>query len=146
MLASNVQLIKKIIYKLKRTYPVSIEIWQPVANTQYNLTTGQINRQYDKYKIRRAISLPDDGQRKFAYDLSYIAANKNFTYGAFYDQKLKHFIIDWKDIPKTLTLGMDCIIIYNERQYQVNEFIETDGHVAFIIIGKEIGSSPNAEG
>lgn len=146
MMPSNIRLISNIIYKLKRTYPAYIEIWQPVDNTEYNLETGVIKRDYNKYPVRRAVLLPDDMHRKFAYDLSYIAANKNFTYGAFYDQKVKHFIIDYKDIPKTLILGMDCIIIYNERQYEINQIVETEGRKAFIIIGKEIGNTPNVEG
>ena len=88
--------IKKIIYGLKRAYGLPITLYQPLVTTP-NFETGALIRTWTETIVNRAIVLPYKEQRKFEYDLSYLRAAVNFTYGGYYDVKRRIIIIDRDD-------------------------------------------------
>lgn len=88
----------QVIYPLKRRYGIPATIYR-LDSTINNVETGGQKKFYTRVPIARVIPLPENTVRKFIYDLSFIAANKNFTYGGFFDWKQRVILIDGKDLP-----------------------------------------------
>ena len=97
MFKNNLRQNKLIIYRLKRNFGQTIVLKKPIENG-YNLQTGVVTRDYTLITISRAAVLPSEVVRSFSYDLSYIATNKNFTYGGLFDKDTRNILIDKKDI------------------------------------------------
>lgn len=128
--------IKGIIYRLKREYGLPIIVYHRIF-TDTDRKTGVITERFQTLCIRRAAVLPNRRIRDFAYDLSYIAANKNFTYGAFFDPEDRIIIID-KDDLKNIPLKIDDFIIFQEKQYEVKEIREAELDQGMIVLLKAI--------
>lgn len=73
--------VKNII----RRYGVRIT-WLHASGSSTDLDTGEKNDTVTPRSIRKALILTEIITEKFTYDLSYIAANKNFIEGGFYAQ------------------------------------------------------------
>ena len=80
--------------------------------------------------------------RTFNYDLSYIAANKNFTYGGFYDITQRDMIIDNKDIG-TFGIDLDTRIRFDGSDYRVREFNEFEESNAVYLVASKIEGQNN---
>ena len=132
--AANLMIHRQIIYRLKRAFGQSITYVQIIA-TDYNITTGKMSRYKNAIAIRRAIVLPKDIKRDFIYDLSYIAANKNFTYGAYFDHGKRVFIIDVRDIP-TIQPSINDQIIFDSLTYNVAKIEHTEDRKGYILLGE----------
>jgi len=139
---NNLRQISVILYRLKRSYGMSITVCSPIVNDT-DLRTGVIERKYRKIKIRRAIVLPANATRDFVYDLSYIAANKNFTYGGYFDVEGRIIIIDNKDMPKDFSLSKNDHIEFNDDQYELKSFVKTADDKSYLIHAKHIISTGN---
>lgn len=134
--------IRNTIYALKMNYGFPIDLYV-FKDSQVNLDTGQKTVTKLKYHIRRAIILPTNIGRSFTYDLSFIAANKNFTYGGNFDKTVKDFVLDTRDFPKGLKLQLEDFIIYNNTRYDFKKFEEFDHKQAVIIRTERVeGEAP----
>lgn len=60
--------------------------WLHASGSSIDLDTGDKNSTFNPQSIRKALILTEEITEKFTYDLSYIAANKNFIEGGFYSQ------------------------------------------------------------
>lgn len=112
---------KKIIYNLKRQFGLLMYVQYPSGNDVYNLETGEITRTITDIKIKRGVLLPEDTMRKFIYDLSFIAANKNFTYGGFFEKGSRVVLIDVKDLPKGFIIKNEMYINFHNRRYEIQK-------------------------
>lgn len=97
MLQNRLRQIRLVVYALKRAYGAKIYFYRQASITQ-NVKTGVIDRVQTKYSVNKAIILPSKMTRDFTYDLSFIAANKNFTYGALFDPEQRTIIVDARDL------------------------------------------------
>lgn len=141
---NNLRQIELILYRLKREYGLPIAVRKQTQNDN-DIQTGKITSAYDVYKIRRAICLPTDLMRTFIYDLTYVAANKNFAYGGLFDKLTKIFIIDKKDIKVDgikVEIGMDCHVVYKERRFDIVTIDETEDGTSYLIKSKNIDATP----
>ena len=75
----------RTIKEFIRDYGVAVS-WITLNSIATDLATGEVTPDENKVKIKKAVLMPETLARKFSYDLSYIAANKNFVYGGFYDR------------------------------------------------------------
>jgi hypothetical protein len=75
--------------------------------------------------------------RKFAYDLSYVAANKNFSYGAFYDVKTRLIIVDGIDLPSGFDILIDDRFVHGNKSYAVKTVESIIDSFGFLITAKE---------
>lgn len=75
----------KTIKSFIRDYGVPVS-WISLNSSERDLDTGEITKDETTTNIKKAVLMPETLARKFSYDLSYIAANKNFVYGGFYDR------------------------------------------------------------
>lgn len=116
----------------------------------YNITTGETNITYVDLPISRIIRLPRRNISDFVYDLSFIAANKNFTYGGTFDTNDRWFIIDIKDLtidyryPDPIKeITTDYYILIDNRSYKIYEINLAEENNAYLVRGREIVSADN---
>lgn len=112
MWSNNLRQSRNTIYKLKQNYGKVAYLRKPTTSTS-DVTTGKMTRAYDVHRINKAVILPIDTLKTFIYDLTYVAANKNFTYGAYFDKSSSFVIIDPIDLPLGLEIAesIDQIIV-----------------------------------
>jgi hypothetical protein len=142
---NNLRQIELIVYRLKRQYGLPIIVRKPTKNDN-DVQTGKITREYATFKVRKAIVLPADLMRTFIYDLTYVAANKNFAYGGLFDKTMKVFIIDKKDIRdddnKKVALDMACDIVLNTKKFDFVSIEETEDQTSYLIKAKNLDATP----
>lgn len=129
--------IKKALYQLKRSNASSILI-QQITQTERDPKTGSRQRHITIHEIKRAIVGGSSVLKRFVYDLSYIAANKNFTTGALFDQYDGLVIIDANDLPKGFIFTHDLRIINNGQIAEVKSFTETSDKRAYLVHTKTL--------
>lgn len=136
--------IKLILYRLKRQFGVKVDVYCPLSQ-DHNVSTGVVTKTYDIYRIRRVPVFVGKMMREFIYDLAFIAANKNFTLGMFFETDMRLFLIDRKDLPKGVTINNRCHLIYRHRRYEISLIEPTEGDRGYLIIGKDIETAPQEE-
>lgn len=132
--------IQRILYSLKRGYGFPLTLHK-VSEETYDTETGKRIATIQVCKIKRAIILPSVLQAKFEFDLAYIAANRNFTYGGTYDTSLKKVIIDARDL-SNFKIELEDYFIFEGRRWQVSQINEFEFKTAFFIVGKEVKGTP----
>lgn len=141
---NNLRQTRLIIYKLKRAYGVSVHILTNESMTQ-DLKTGIIDRQEELIVVRRAIIITPKMSREFAYDLAFIAANKNFTYGGYFDTSKRIMIIDTKDVPSTYSPSLNDCCVYDGARWQFEELDKITGNTAHYILLRSITNQPTED-
>jgi len=106
----NRRQVIKTLYQLKRDFGNPIVIRNPLF-AETNRATGVVKVEYVSVPIRRAVILPAKRIPDYVYDLSFIAANKNFTYGGFFSASTVPVILDGKDIPKDFEITENTELI-----------------------------------
>jgi len=123
---------RQILYQLKRDWGLTVTLYKPLTAT-HDVTTGEIARSFDVQTVDRAPVLPASKTRSFVYDLAYIAADKNFTEGAFFDKKQRVVIIEQRDLPKLYMPELDDFLIFNTQQYEIKKIEVAEELAAFNI-------------
>ena len=121
---TNHREIKRIIYKLKRQWGKTSILSREtnVFDVDTGVETPTITA---TVTVKRAVLLPRKMITDFAYDLSFIAANKNFTYGGFFGKTTRTMLIDAKDLGTYVIAKQDYVVI-NSRRYVVEELDKYD--------------------
>ncbi len=124
-MAGNLRKHRGIIYKLRRDWGLEVTLYRPITNTE-NLLTGKLSRGFQTVTIKDAPVLPADVDRSFVYDLAYIAADKNFTEGAFFDRKQRSVILDARQLPKGFEPNLNDFVVFKTQRYTIKsvQFIE----------------------
>ena len=139
-MATNHQRIKKVLYALKRKWGTPITLTK--EDVTYDYTTGAPTLTPDaSVTVKRAIILPRKIINDFSYDLSFIAANKNFTYGAFYATSTRKIIIDKSDVGSTFDYTIDDVLFIQGKGYVIKSLEKYDegGKVlAYFIVATEL--------
>ena len=117
--------VTRAVYRLKHSHGDYILIQVRDEQARVNFKTGRKSIEVSYIPVYRAVVLGVDSVTRFAYDLAYIASNKNFTYGAEYDRYDRIFLIDGKDLPKGFKLEQQSRIIWQARPYRIEKFYET---------------------
>jgi len=128
--------IKRIIYRLKRRYGSPINICWRTSST-VDRATGQKTVTKRGLRVERIIVLPSVIHREFSYDLAYIAAAKNFTYGGFFDTSERRFIVDTRDLPTDFEIKVGYWFVYDGKRYDVKQVERFEENRAFFITGKQ---------
>lgn len=108
------------IYRLKRDWGLNVTLYRALTNVN-NVQTGVITRTYQVIDIERAPVLHKIANRKFVYDLAYIAADKNFTEGAFFDQGGRVIILDAHDLPKGFEPTLNDFLVFRTQRYEIKQ-------------------------
>ena len=120
---------KVILYKLKRGYGMNVLFRIPTTN-EYDITTGAVTREYTEVNVRRAVVLPNRLTRDFVYDLAYIASNKNFTEGGYFDKSQPNIIVQNNDLKGNIpNLEWECT--FQNKEYVVKEINATEDNEGY---------------
>lgn len=114
---SNLRQIKNILYQLKKDWGIAMDLRNQTSVVDRK--TGMTQKSYVGISVRRGILLPVKLTPSFVYDLSFIAANKNFTYGGLFGAGSRVVIVDGSDVPSTFTVKEDTQLIIAKAVYVV---------------------------
>lgn len=132
---NRLRFIAQVLYRLKRRYGEVVDIITRQSST-VNLETGVKTVTKTGVRVDRAIVLPSLIHREFVYDLTFIATNKNFTYGGHFDTQARQVIIDRKDIPDfEIKVGM--YLVFSEKRYDIKQVEEFEENTAYFIAAKQ---------
>lgn len=133
---NDVKFMRDTLYDLKKRHSAEIKIVEITHQEQSNLT-GRRLVERRTLTVRKAVRLPNSLLRNFAQDIAYLAANKNFTYGALNDYKTETFIIDCRDLPRTFVPNLNHYIVYKDKRYDVVNIGAGEDQVYLIYISKQ---------
>ena len=136
MSAPETKFIRSVLYRLKRLFGTRIEVVWVTTDTP-NLETGDKDETRDSVTVNRAIVLPTKQDRRFEYDLAFIAAAKNFTYGGTYDRTSRTFVIDAGDLPIDFEIELGFQIVYRNTMYEVAGVQEFELERAVVVVARE---------
>lgn len=133
--------IRRVLYSLKKGFGVPMDIYQ-ITKSDLDPRTGRQIIERRRIQIRKAILLPTVLARKFSYDLSYIAANKNFTYGGQYDIRDRMIIVEASDMPDGLAVKTEDYLVMEGSRYEVKSVEDLEFKYGFIITARETPGAP----
>lgn len=136
---NNVRYILDTIYQFKREYGCELTYVEVLAS-ESNVETGSRNIN-KRINVIQAVLLPRRNQRKFIQDISYLAANKNFTYGGLSDYESVTLVISSEDLPSQIQIDLNGYFILDGQRYEKTEFTKLDHEVGYILMGKAVKGS-----
>jgi hypothetical protein len=136
---TNVLFIRDAIYRLKQDYGTKMDLYV-TGKTDINLATGEQTVVKKKYTILQVVLLPELLQRRYVQDIAYLAANKNFTYGALFDEGKRVVILGKGDVPKGVKLDPSCYFVFDHVRYAVDKFDELEHKQGYILTMKKFNT------
>ncbi|KKL98311.1 hypothetical protein LCGC14_1825680 [marine sediment metagenome] len=137
MRRNKLNFIRKVIYRLKRSYGLPIDYYQLATHTM-DPEDGDKVTTLIKTHIRRAVVLRARGFRSFVYDLAFISANKDFTEGGYFDPEDRKVIIDTRDVAIGFSPQVDDYFIFQSKKYEVKEIFDFEDNNAFIFLARRL--------
>ena len=135
--------VKSVIRSLKRKHGQSIVLYKTTVQGTIDWTEGTVTGRTTSTKsIKKAVILPGRATRKFSYDITFLAANKNFTYGGFYDVTQRDMIIDQSDIG-SFGIDLDTRIRFNGSDYRIRELNEFEESNAWYLVATKVEGQNN---
>lgn len=138
----NNQMLRRLVYALKRQWGQELTYVQILAST-FDERTGSrsISRSIINF---RGVVLPVHMARKFIQDIGYLAANKNFTYGALNDYNKLTVLFSRDDLPKSFEPSLTGYINFNGKRYERVSF-DSLLDEAFVLVAQGVeGANPFA--
>lgn len=133
---NDVKFMRDTLYDLKKRHSAKIKIVEILRIEQSN-RTGRRLVSKKTFDIKRAIRLPNDLKRSFVQDIAYLAANKNFTYGALNDYKTETFVIDARDLPCSYVPNLSHYLIYENQRYDLVDIGAGEKRVYLVYTAKQ---------
>jgi len=128
--------IQQILYQLKLLYGNTIDIYQ-VGDETVDYNSGVATVPKTVIRVRRAIVMPLSVAAKSFQSISVISANKQFVRGGTYDQGMRVFTIDRKDVPG-LEMTVNDYIMYRDKKYEIKELEMYEFDAAWVALGVEV--------
>lgn len=125
------RMIRKVIYSLKRAYGFPVRLYK-ITDVEKNLETGTKTRTVQFKSVTRAIFVSARFYRSFVYDLSYIAAAKDFTSGGFFDPHDRVILFDWQDL-RDFEIKVEDYIVYDNKQYIITEIRTFENDTLYLV-------------
>jgi hypothetical protein len=127
----NLRQVKNIVYQLKKDWGVAMDLRNQTSVVDRR--TGMTQKSYETISVRRGVLLPVKLTPSFIYDLSFIAANKNFTYGGLFGAGTRVVIVDGSDVPSTFTVKEDTQLIIAKAVYVVKNVETLVNRMGFLL-------------
>lgn len=132
--------IDGLLYELKKQFGVGIDYVQ-ILESNVDDVSGERDIRRVTYCLP-AILLPEDRAAKFIQDIGYLAANKNFTYGALNDFNSTKLLVAKEDIPEGLQISLQGYVNKGPRRYEKVSF-ESLLDAAYLLVVRGVeGSLP----
>lgn len=141
MTVSNaMRVYKNILYRLRHRYGFNVKLLIKDTDPSFNPETGiESNPSDAEYIIRKVIELPRRETQDFEYDLSYIAAGKNFVYGAFYEKHDRVLVFDKFSLRNSDDNGYydinqcDQVIMDETSIYEIGDIVRLKDNLGYIV-------------
>lgn len=138
----NNMMIRRLLYSFKRQWGQEITYVQ-INSAVVNDSDGTRAIDRSVFQIT-ATRLPTTTARKFIQDIGYLAADKNFTYGALNDFNKATFVIESMELPPNFKPDLNGYIVIGNKRYDKLS-IETLFGEGFILIAQGVeGANPYA--
>ena len=108
--------VEKTVKALIKEYGFQME-FQILVTASANFFTGEHNHTLSPRSTVKALILNQKVTERFSYDLTYIAAGKNFVYGGMYDDEELPVACLTRDLPEGYSNSSR--VIFNDTQYQI---------------------------
>ena len=132
----KLRFINRNLYKLRHSYGVPVTLYKVASTT--NLDTGEITETFTIKRIRKALVEPTREVRSFVYDLAYIAANKDFTSGGFFDPADRLVIVDRKkDLRNWGDVDLDQFFMIKNRRFDIKSLQEYENNSSIVCMCRE---------
>jgi hypothetical protein len=138
--------IEDTLYQAKHAYGRPISIQRISQTVGADLVTSDV---VQEVRIRKAVVLDSTISREFIQRLVAIVANRDFTYGTYFDRDEKKFMVMRRDLyqkeTKTFFEPKDKdAVIYQGRRWEIIRMTRFEDDQGFVIHGREVkGNSPN---
>ncbi len=119
-----------VIKRLRARFGTTISITNNTTSTT-NYTTGVETKVATTVTGVKAIVVQATSAKKFAYDIAYLAANTNFTYGGLFMRTAYVVILLKSDYSGTLTI--ESTITYNGIAYAIENIVTLTDLSGYII-------------
>lgn len=127
--------IRRVLYRLKRRYGEAMDIVERVSDI-VDLQTGRKTIEKRTIRVNRVIILPAMITKEFKYDLTFIATNKNFTYGGLYDTTTRNFIFDRQDLGDWV-ITTDQYFLFKGVRYDCQKIEDLEDGTGYNVIAKQ---------
>ena len=130
--------IRRLLYNLERRMGGRVAFHR--ESETLNTRTGK----KDVTKLvweRKVVVLPSELKTKFVFDLSFIAANKNFTYGGNFDTSQRRLILSSREAAGYVPQNDDFFVFENKR-WQIKEVQTFEYDTGYLLVGAEIKGAP----
>lgn len=108
---------KRTLKRLKRRFGVKIILVDVVVG-EVDLNTGTRSSTETETVIKKCPVMPATKKSNFVYDIAFLAANKNFTEGGYFDEINVEVIIDADDLPEGYTFSKLNYVKINGVKYE----------------------------
>ena len=131
----RLDMMRTVIYRLKRAYGLPVTLHREDSST-VDLTTGKRVVTREAFTVQRAILLPTQVHKSFKYDIGYLKANSNFTYGGLFTSDTRTIIVDKKDLPPGLVLTAtdNFYLVYKHKRYALKTVEELEAPAWFLAV------------
>ncbi len=142
----KLRIIRQILYRLKRGWGLPLAI-QYQTSTVADITTGVITQSIERVDVKRAVVLPSTIHKEFKYDIGYLKANSNFTYGGLLTTGTRQVLIDRSDLPKGYIIepSDNYTIIFDGKRYNIKTVEDMDLQIGYYITMEYVGNTPKNE-
>jgi len=140
---NNLVLLRRVLYQLKMDFGYSGALYRITPGTT-NLESGSKSITRVKYAIDRCVVIPFKAESLGFYGSALLKSAREFSYGGFQDQDLKHVLIDGNDLPAGFEIRQDDYFVYQHKKFEIVkiELIEQDlGYQ--LLVNHLRGSIPN---
>lgn len=128
--------IDRMIYDLKQRYPREIVFHRDTEVIDALLlkkATTKVTR-----RIPKAIVLPENSKRQFIARLATLVANREFSYGMWFDQGTRTFIVDADDLGPFAPIQKNDYIVFDGRRWDIQECWQIENSGAWSLIGRQV--------
>lgn len=134
--------LRRLLYALEKQWGTELTYVQIVSST-LDERTGSRSIVRDVFTFRGVV-LPQHMARKFIQDIGYLAANKNFTYGALNDFNKLTVLFGRDNAPVGFKPELNGYINYSGKRYERVSF-DNLLEEAFVLVAQGVeGANPYA--
>jgi hypothetical protein len=126
------EFIRDVLYQLKLDYGAPATYFV-MGKNEFDPQTGRINLQRTAHQIKKLITLPSNVLRKVIQDIAYLAANKNFTYGAFFDENTTIVMLEKKTLPRGVIPSLNDFIVSGNQRFTIKKIENLTGKAGYIL-------------
>lgn len=124
--------VHRIFYSLERKFGLPADFYKVTSGVP-DLDTGRLNVETVVTRLTHFITCSMKEAHKFEYDLSFLAANKNFTYGGLYKPGDRLGLFSGRNLPEGFKVAMSDYIVWDGTKYDIVEITTLDHQAGFAL-------------